>query len=318
MFSRIVRTTLFALSVLVMVPNPSTAKTIQIAGPSGPLEGEAIPVENAEHVLVIIPGSGPIDRDGNGFQAGLQSNTYRLLAEDMAKVGVASLRVDKRGFFGSEAAIADPNDVTIAKYADDARDWIRAASDLAPCVWLTGHSEGGLVALAAAMDAPLSLCGVILLATGGRPTGQILLYQMSQNPAMAPLMPELSSVVADLEAGQTRDVETIPLQLQALFAPGLQRYMIDLFSYDPLALAKQWTKPALVVQGDHDIQVTPTDADMLMKAMPQAKRVDLVDGTHMLKTDQPGQPFVTYTDPDLPLHPDLVPAIVDFIEAHAP
>ena len=55
-------------------------------------------------VVVIIPGSGPTDRDGNN-PLGVTAAPYRLLAEALAAQGVSTLRADKRGMFGSKAAI---------------------------------------------------------------------------------------------------------------------------------------------------------------------------------------------------------------------
>ena len=302
------------LALLSMgLPSLAMADAIQIPGPDGPLEAEAIRVENAEHAVVIIPGSGPTDRDGNSSQMGLSSDTYRLLAEGLATHGIASLRIDKRGFYGSAAAIADPNDVTIAAYAADTRRWVERATELAPCIWIAGHSEGGLVALVAAQDAPGSLCGLILLATSGRPMGRLMLEQLRSNPANAPLMPEIEAIVADLENGQSREPASVTPALRPLFSAGLQRYMIDLFSLDPLAIGRDWRGPVLIVQGDADLQVRPRDADLLGEAMPQAVRVDLSGGTHMLKTYVPGEPFATYTDPSHPLHEDVIPAILGFV-----
>ena len=295
---------------------PAGADPVQIPGPKGALEGEAVAVSDAVHAVVIIPGSGPVDRDGNGPPVGLNSDSYRLLAEGLAEHGVASIRIDKRGFYGSSAAIEDPNDVTIGDYAEDVRGWVAKARAFAPCVWLAGHSEGGLVALAAAADPPEGLCGLILIATAGRPMGQLLIEQVKANPAMAPLMPELTSIVADLEAGRTRDPATISAPLQGLFAPGVQPYMTDLFGHDPVLIAQGWRGPALILQGDRDVQIKPLDAELLAKAMPQAERIDLPGATHMLKADQPGQPFATYTDPALPLHPEALPAIAGFLAKH--
>lgn len=147
------------------LPSLALADTVQIPGPQGSLEAEMIAVEGAAHAVVIIPGSGPTDRDGNSAAMELASDTYKLLAEALAANGVASLRIDKRGMFGSVTAIPNPNAVTIADYADDARHWVEHASRLAPCIWIAGHSEGGLVALAAAQNAPKGLCGLILMAT---------------------------------------------------------------------------------------------------------------------------------------------------------
>lgn len=300
------------------LPALAMAAPVQIDGPAGPLEAEMLAVSDAANAVVIVPGSGPIDRDGNSPQASVSSDTYKLLAEDLAKAGIASLRIDKRGFYGSRAAIADPNDVSIAAYADDVRKWVLRASELAPCVWIAGHSEGGLVALAAARQAPESLCGLILVATPGRPIGRLLVEQLRAIPGNAPLMPEIEAIVADLEAGRRRDPSGISAPLQPLFAESVQAFMIDLFSYDPVKVAAAWKGPALIVQGTADMQVKPLDADILAAALPQAERLDLAGGTHMLRADVPGQPFVTYADPSLPLHPDIVPGIVRFLKKHRP
>ena len=56
------------------------------------------------------------------------------------------------------------------------------------------------------------------------------------------------------------------------------------------------------------------DADLLEAALPRAARLDLSGMTHMLKDGVLGSPFATYSDPSLPLHPDLRPGIVRFIE----
>ncbi len=98
-------------------------------------------------MVIIIPGSGPTDRNGDN-PAGVAGAVYRQLAEQLTARGIATLRIDKRGMFGSRAAIANANAVTIADYAADAHAWAKAARAAtgARCVWLLGHSEGGLVA----------------------------------------------------------------------------------------------------------------------------------------------------------------------------
>lgn len=300
------------------LPSLALADTVQIPGPQGSLEAEMIAVEGAAHAVVIIPGSGPTDRDGNSAAMELASDTYKLLAEALAANGVASLRIDKRGMFGSVTAIPNPNAVTIADYADDARHWVEHASRLAPCIWIAGHSEGGLVALAAAQNAPKGLCGLILMATSGRPAGQLLVEQLRSNPANAPLTPAIEAIVADLEAGRHHDTVSMAPVLQPLFHAGIQPYLIDLFSYDPADVARSWQGPVLIIQGDEDIQVRSHDADLLKSALPQAERVDLPGSTHMLKAAVEGQPMATYTDPTIPLHADLAPAITRFLARSPP
>ncbi|MFM9673587.1 alpha/beta hydrolase, partial [Streptomyces galilaeus] len=93
---------------------------------------------------------------------------YRLLADGLAARGISSVRIDKRGLFASKAAIADGNKVTVADYVTDIRAWVasaRAATG-AKCLWLLGHSEGGLMVLAAG-DAP-DVCGIITVSAVGR------------------------------------------------------------------------------------------------------------------------------------------------------
>lgn len=298
----------------VLLPSVALAERVQIPGPLGPLEAAQIAPEGAAHAVVIIPGSGPTDRDGNSPAMGLATDTYRLLAEGLAEHAIASLRIDKRGFYGSAGAIGDPNDVTINAYAEDVGDWVAQAAALAPCVWIAGHSEGGLVALVAAQAAPERLCGLVLLATPGRPIGQLMVEQFDTNPGNASLMPEIRAIVSDLEAGRTRDPASVTPVLQPLFSAGLQRYMIDLFSHDPARIAEDWIGPALIVQGDEDLQVRLHDADLLEAALPRARRMTLAGGTHTLKRAVAGNPLATYTEPSLPLHEDLVPGIARFMQ----
>jgi uncharacterized protein len=71
-------------------------------------------------LVLIIPGSGPTDQEGNN-PLGVKASTYRLIAEGLAARGIASLRIDKRGMYASAAAAPTPNAVTIADYASDVR-----------------------------------------------------------------------------------------------------------------------------------------------------------------------------------------------------
>lgn len=112
--------------LLALLATPAAAAEVTIAGPHGPLAGTLVDGPKGAPVVVVIPGSGPTDRDGNN-PMGVTAAPYRLLAEALAAKGVATLRIDKRGLFGSKTAIADPNAVTIADYAADARAWATEA-----------------------------------------------------------------------------------------------------------------------------------------------------------------------------------------------
>ena len=121
-------------------------RELEAPGPKSPLKGIHTTSDNADApVILIIPGSGPTDRNGNNPQ-GIKASTYKLLAEEFAAHEIQSVRVDKKGLFSSSAAVDNPNRVTIQDYVDDINSWtqtIKSKTKLS-CVWLLRHSEGGL------------------------------------------------------------------------------------------------------------------------------------------------------------------------------
>ena len=294
----------------------AAASPLAAPGPNGALAGTLLNAGKGAPVVVIIPGSGPTDRDGNN-PMGVTAAPYRLLAEALASRGVTTVRIDKRGMFGSKAAIANGNDVTIAAYAADAHAWAKAARAAtgAKCVWLLGHSEGSLVALAAAQD-PRDLCGVISVSGAGRTFGTIIREQLQANPANAPILPPAMAALDRLEKGQRVESSTLPAPLQPLFGAAIQPYMIDLLSHDPAKLAAALKLPLLIVQGTSDLQVKVVDARALAAAQPKAKVVLLPGVNHVLKSvasDDRAANFATYADPSLPIAAGVVDAVAAFV-----
>ena len=286
-------------------------------GPLAPLAGTLLDVGKRSPVVVILPGSGPTDRDGNN-PLGVSAATYRLLAHGLAARGVTTVRIDKRGMFGSKAAIANANAVTIADYAADAHAWAKAARAAtgAKCVWLLGHSEGGLVALAAGQDRS-DLCGVISVSAAGRRLGTIIREQLQANPANTPYISSASAALARLEARQRFNNADIPVALQPLFGEAVQLYMIDLLAQDPARLAASLKLPLLIVQGDRDLQVNVADANALAAAQPKARLVVLPGVNHVLKnvatTDRAAN-IATYANPSLPVSAAAVDAVATFVK----
>ena len=306
-------------AMALMVSSAGAAQTgqeITAPGPQGELHGSFVAPANGRPIVLIIPGSGPTDRDGNN-PLGMRAASYKLLAEGLAESGIGSVRIDKRGMFASVAAVPDPNAVTIGDYVADVGSWVRAIRERtgASCVWLVGHSEGGLVALAAAGKVE-HLCGLVLIATPGRPLGDVVREQFQANPANAPVLADALGAIAKLEAGEHVDVAGFHPALQQVFAPQVQDYLIAMMALDPVALAAGTRLPMLILQGGNDIQVSLADAAALHAARPDAAYVVLDDVNHVLKavdSDDRAANIGTYADPNLPIASAVVEAIVAFI-----
>lgn len=290
---------------------------ITAAGPLGDLAGSYRDAGKDTPVVLIIAGSGPTDRDGNS-PLGITANSYKLLAESLAQKGISSVRIDKRGMFGSTDAVEDANAVTIADYVSDVNAWndaIRSKTNQ-QCIWVAGHSEGGLIALASA-QAPQNICGIITIAAPGNPLDEIIRQQLSSNPANAPIMGDALSALKKLKSGERVDVSRMHPALQNLFNPTIQPYMIDLFSYDPAILAAQAQLPLLIIQGDNDIQVSVKDAEILASANPSATLAIIPKMNHVLKNIESknrAKNVQSYSNPQLPLSPQLAETMVKFIE----
>ncbi len=264
-------------------------------------------------VAVIIPGSGPTDRDGNNA-TGIVAATYRLLAEGLAEQGVATLRYDKRGIGESVFPTAREEDLRFGHMVDDARGWAAATAERTgqPCVWLIGHSEGALIALAAVEGGNDKVCGLVLLSGAGRRARLVLEEQLGpQLPE--PMRTQAFHALAELEAGRT--VADTPPALAALFRPSVQPYLISWLALDPAALTAAYDGPIMVGTGTTDIQTPVVDAQALAAARPDVHLVLWEGVNHPLKVAPADRAanIATYGDPNLPLAPGVVDDVAGFI-----
>jgi pimeloyl-ACP methyl ester carboxylesterase len=309
---------LIAAAALWAGPVAAQSVEIETTGPAGLLKGTFLAASAPDApVLLIIPGSGPTDRDGNS-PLGIQAASYRMLAEALAARGVSSARVDKRGMFGSAAA-GDPNQASVGGYAADIRSWVKTLRGRtgARCIWVLGHSEGTLMTLAAAAENSEGICGIVLVSGAGRRMGDVLREQLGASPQFAPYLDRALAAIARLEAGQRVDTAGMDGVLMSLFAPQVQDYLIDWFKYDPAELAARVRVPMLVVQGEQDLQTGVSDARRVAAANPNARLVLLPQVNHVLKAVPSGDRaanLASYADPSLPLAPGVAEAIADFVK----
>jgi pimeloyl-ACP methyl ester carboxylesterase len=184
-------------------------------------------------------------------------------------------------------------------------------------VWVAGHSEGGLVALASSQK-PGGICGLILLAAPGRPAGEVLRDQLRLALGNGPMLRQATAAIKALEAGRRPDMHSMHPALRELFAPQVHGLLISMFSYDPARLIANFHKPVLIMQGERDIQVSVADAKRLKEAAPAAKLVLLPDVNHVFKTVKSADAAANeaaYVKAAIPLAPEVADEIADFVLA---
>lgn len=269
-------------------------------------EGDA-PVDMA----LILPGSGPTDRNGN-FPEG-ENNSLKLLAHDLAEEGIGSLRIDKRGVGASHAAAPDETDLRADTFVEDAVNWLRFLEEQTRTsrLFLVGHSEGALLATLAALQHDVS--GLVLIAGTGRPAPDLIREQISGSSMPPELKTRSDELLETLKRGETD--EDVPRELGALYRPSVQPYLISWFRHDPAKELAEVKAPALLVQGTNDLQLRPTDTTLLAQARPDATLITIEAMNHVLKLAPPtaAENIALYSRPHVPLAPGLVKAIASFI-----
>lgn len=261
-------------------------------------------------VVLLVAGSGPTDRDGN--QPSATPSPLRQLAESLATRQIATLRYDKRGVAGSKSAATSEAQLRFEMFADDVAGWVHLLDKdrRFSHVIVAGHSEGALLGLLALRSAPAA--GYISLEGPARSADSVLRDQLAKQLPPA-LMTESDTVLARLRRGTVTD--SVSPALAALYRLSVQPYLISWFRYSGRQEIAHLGIPCLIVQGTHDLQVAPADADLLREANPHC-RVAMIDGmNHVLKqtpADMAGQ-MASYQSPNVPLANGLVDAIASFV-----
>jgi len=247
------------------------AQLIDVEVSAGNLSGAFINAGQGTPIVIIVPGSGPTDRDGNN--QGMRSNALKFLATALE--------------------ISGQN-----------------------CAYLLGHSEGGLMVSAAALEQN-NVCGVITVAAPGFRASNVLRAQLKANPANKPILKQAENAIAALEAGQRVDVSKMHSALQGLFNPKIQDFWISVFAVDPAQILAAVDAPKLIIQGEHDLQVSKEDAQRLS----EASGGDLIlvpKMNHVLKTapKRRSANFKAYNSPDTPIDDRVTDAAAAFIHKH--
>lgn len=264
-------------------------------------------------VVLLHAGSGPTDRNGNSAMLPGQNNALRMLADALARNGIATLRYDKRGIGASASAGLREADLRLDDYIDDATAWLRQlrADPRFTNVLMAGHSEGALIAMVVCQKAQLDGC--VLIAGAGKALDDILRVQLK--PRLPPdLYAQNERILLALKRGE--QVSDVPPALLALYRPSVQPYLMSSLKVDPRAAVGALRMPVLILQGATDLQVSVADAQALSAAAPAARLVIVPGMNHVLKmvSGDLAQQMPSYGDPALPLAPALVDAVTAFVQ----
>ena len=145
------------------------------------------------------------------------------------------MRFDKRGIAASASALQSEAELRFDHYVDDAAAWVQClrADSRFSSVAILGHSEGSLIGIAAANKVS-GLSGVISVAGLGRPADELIREQLANESK--DIRDESHAIMEELKKGNT--VSNVRRELQALFRPSVQPYLISWFKYDPLRNSK--------------------------------------------------------------------------------
>ncbi|WDF76671.1 alpha/beta hydrolase [Mucilaginibacter sp. KACC 22773] len=262
-------------------------------------------------VVIIIAGSGPTDRDGNSPKLGLATNAYKMIANELGKSGIASLRYDKR-LVGKSVSSTTEDQLRFEDYVEDGVNLINflTEDERFSRIIILGHSEGSLVGMLSSIDQPVK--GFISVAGAGDSADNILTEQMKSQPTH--ISEGFKRMLDSLKRGKTTD--NIDPSLYFIARPGIQKYLMSWFRYDPTRAIKRLKIPILIVQGTTDLQVKVSNAEKLKKAKSDAVLDIIPEMNHVLKEAPADKDknLATYKDPDLPLKPEFIKSVISFVK----
>jgi pimeloyl-ACP methyl ester carboxylesterase len=275
--------------------------------------------------VLLVPGSGRIDRDENAPK--LRINAFHDIAAHLATQGVASLRYDKQGMGASEGSFWDAGLFDNVADASAALNWLKAQPEIRPDkVFLLGHSEGAIISTRLG-GTGTDVAGIILLAGPARNGEDVLAGQAEQ---MLKCVRGLNKWLIKLfrinvRKSQQKQLDKIKASTKNWYRFRLvvkinAKWFREFMAYNPAQEMPKIQAPVLALTGAKDIQVDPTDLDVmagLIKA--QFESHVLPDITHLLRSE-PGAPtFFNYKQQlKQPVAPIVLHATSDWLRKKIP
>ncbi|MEX2244624.1 MAG: acyl-CoA thioester hydrolase/BAAT C-terminal domain-containing protein [Fimbriimonadaceae bacterium] len=237
--------------------------------------------------VLLLPGSGPTDRDGNQPPA-IKTDLLKQIAESLATNGIATFRFDKRPahknasqwpkttdmavfseYFSFENHVADVEAAYKAMVA-------HAKSDDKRC-GLLGHSEGGL--FVSWVAARLNPKAIVLAGTAGQTMEGVLRYQIGRSLSQPGVPEALRKEIGDSNEATMKAIiatgklpEKVHPNLAGLYNPAALKLLHSYLTIDPIVPLAKYAGPALVMNGEKDVQVrADVDATRLYEALKSRK-----------------------------------------------
>lgn len=304
-------------------PFPYTVEEVSFSNGDAVLSGTLTLPEgyNADTpALIMVTGSGLQNRDEEIFG----HKPFAVIADALARHGIASLRYDDRSFGKSTG---DASAATTADFKDDALAGIELLRRRFSTVGALGHSEGGSIVLMLAAegrtDFAVSLAGC---AISGKTT---LIQQNRYTLTTAGLSEEirerylrvLESIFDELAAGHTPTLEEshgLPAELErnlhAVVAQGSSPWMRHFLSLDISGILPSITCPVLALNGTKDMQVDcGENLSVLREKINAPKRVCAIEGVnHLFQHCGSGDPS-EYKDIEETFAPEVLDMICSWI-----
>jgi pimeloyl-ACP methyl ester carboxylesterase len=262
---------------------------------------------------LLLPGSGPTDRNGN--QAEIHPNTLSLLADALGQDGIMTFRFDKYGSGPTRTLPPAGTDYSVfIRQADAAYAAMLRQPETNPHATLVvGHSEGGMNAMLVDVSVRPRPAGLALLAPQDARILDLIAMQLGEQldaalpPAQAKAQKDLIAAwVADYRAGKPTStagmLPSIAQLFQLLLAQGDYLRTDDNIYPPDVARAVPAGTRVLVTCGTADANVPCDTTPPLLKAL-RGEHLSVLDGI-----DHFFHPAGSPID-DQPLAPALVQAL---------
>ena len=305
-------------------PFPYAQEEVSFANGDAVLKGTLVLPEGCSRktpVLIMITGSGLQNRDEEIYE----HKPFAVIADALARAGIATLRYDDRGFGESTGDLVN---CTTEDMKNDAIAGIGLLRERFDRVGIIGHSEGGTIALMLAAekkaDFIVSLAGMVVsgketllwqnrvsLAAAGIPAETIDSYCKALETvfdASTAGMPLPSTSQLNLPAALSQNLSAVMRQLS-------MPYLKHFVTLDVRPLLGGISCPVLALNGTKDMQVeAESNLGALRSGLPDnpCNKFETVEGVnHMFQHCQTGM-TTEYRDIEETFAPEVLETLVEW------